>query len=189
MNEDQDTMDVLNSLEGGEIDVDQALTLLEGENEQERTRKDKEPSRRGNWRFWWSIMLGIGTALTAGAAGLAVLGGWWWLCAGPMLLLGIILLIVASVTYDSHWASVRIMTGARSWPRDILLSVPVPIGLAAWILRNFNQFIPGLARTQVDELLVGLSELEETISTSEMITIEVDGEAGEHVEVFLGKAS
>lgn len=189
MNEDQDAMDVLNSLDGGEIDVNQALTLLEGEDEQRRTRKIKQPSRRGNWRLWWSIVLGIGTALTAGAAGLAVLSGWWWLCAGPMLLMGIILLIVAALTYDSHWASVRVMTGARSWPRDIALSVPVPIGLAAWVLKTFNQFIPGLARTQVDELLVGLGELEETISRSEMITIEVDGEDGEHVEVYLGKAS
>ncbi len=189
MNEDQDAMNVLSSLEGGKIDVNQALTMLEGGEEQEQPRRVEEPSRSGNWRLWWSIVLGIGTALVAGAAGLAVLGGWWWLCAGPMLFLGILLLIMASVTYDSHWASVRIMTGAQSWPRDILLSVPVPIGLAAWILKNFGQFIPGLARTQVDELLVGLGELEETISQSEMITIEVDGEDGEHVEVYLGKAS
>jgi hypothetical protein len=187
MNEDQDALNVLNSLEGGEIDVNQALTMLEGGDERERPRKVEEPSRSGNWRLWWSIVLGLGTALTAGAAGLAVLGGWWWLCAGPALFLGILLLIMASVTYHSHWASVRIMTGEQSWPRDILLSVPVPIGLAAWILKNFNQFIPGLARTQVDELLVDLGELEETISQSEIITIEVDGEDGEHVEVYLGK--
>jgi hypothetical protein len=187
MNEDQDAMNVLNSLEGGEIDINQALTMLEGGEEQEQPRSAKAPSRSGNWQLWWSILLGIGTALTAGAAGLAVLGGWWWLCAGPMLFMGILLLIIASLTYNSHWASVRVHTGSQSWPRDIVLSVPVPIGLAALILKNFGQFIPGLARTQVDELLVGLDELENTISKSEMITIDVDGDDGEHVEFYLGK--
>jgi hypothetical protein len=187
MSDNQDAMNVLKSLEGGEIDINQALSMLEGGDEQEQPSEVEEPSRRGNWRLWWSIVLGIGTAMTAGAAGLAVLGGWWWLCAGPMLILGILLLVMAAVTYGSHWASVRIDTGEQSWPRDILLSVPVPIGLAAWILKNFNHFIPGLDRTEVDDLLVGLGELEATISKSEMITIEVDGEDGEHVEVYLGK--
>ncbi len=180
--DDEHRMEVLNRLEAGEINAEQAIQALgeAGTDGDPETSIPETPSASRSWL----IPLGIGIAGTAAGLGLSQLGGWWWVCAGPLLVISLILVIVAAGTSRSPWVHVRVRSGAEGGYRRINLQLPLPLRLTAWGLRMFGGNIPGLDRTAVDELIMSL---EEDISPESPIHIEIqDGEDGEHVEVFMG---
>jgi hypothetical protein len=185
--QDSDAMHILERLEGGQIDVDQAARMLTGEDrpvEEEAPIETEAPYRT---RAWWLIPFGIGLAMTGMGAGIATLSGWWWLCAGPLLLIGVTLLIIGVVSISSPWIHIRVDTGQDEWPRRIVISLPLPLRFSGWVLRQFGHWIPGLGATGVDELLLALDTFEGGFSPESPLFIEVeDGEDGERVEVYLG---
>ena len=78
------------------------------------------------------------------------------------------------------WIHVRV----RGPKENVAVSIPAPIGLTSWVLRNFGHFIPQLEKTSVDEILIAL---ESTSKNNAPLSVVVDeGENGEHVEVFIG---
>ena len=183
MGEDKKPEEILNQLEDGVIDVEEAVRQLMGEEETPQV-KAKPTQVPRPWRAWWLIPFSIGLGLTAAGAGVATLGGWWWLCAGPLLLVGISLLTLAAATIRSPWVHVRVDTGNERWPRRIAISLPLPIRFTAWVLRVFGHRVKGLDQTAIDELLLALNE---GVSSEEPIFVEVDEDsAGEKVQVYLG---
>ncbi|MGD2058988.1 MAG: hypothetical protein PVF85_11845 [Anaerolineales bacterium] len=183
MDDDGKTMDILQQLEDGEIDSDQALKMIDGGAEDvpaaaQSTREERK------WWAWWLVPFSLGMAAAAAGYGLSQLGGAWWICAGPLLVIGTLVMLVAVLTSQSPWVHVRVYTGQDSWPRRIAISLPLPLRLTAQLLRWFSPRIKGLDRTMVDELIIAL---EGNLTSEGPITIEVDeGESGERVEVFLG---
>ena len=184
MGEDKKPEEILNQLEDGVIDVEEAVRQLMSEEEVTPRVKAEPPQVPRRWRAWWLIPFSIGLGLTAAGAGVATLGGWWWLCAGLLLLIGIPLLTLAAATSRSPWVHVRVDTGKESWPRRIAISLPLPIRFTAWALQIFGPRVKGLDQTAIDELLVALNE---GVFSEGPILVEVDEDtAGEKIQVYLG---
>jgi len=181
---DEERLRILEQIETGEINVDDALRELQEINAQDEASADSPAPDNKNYRYWWLIILAVGLGVAGLGAWLAALGGWWWLIAGPTLLLGIVTSIVGLASSSSPWVHVRVHTGQDSWPRKIAISMPLPLRLSAWFLRRFGDRIPQLKGTSVDELLM---LLQEGVTADYPIYIEVaEGAGGERVEVRLG---
>ncbi len=181
MASDKSTMEILQQLENGEIEADQALQMIDGE--EPAAHKKREWSQR-KWWAWWFVPFSLGMAGAAAGYGLSQLGGAWWICAGPLLVVGALVMMLAVVTSQSPWVHIRVHAGEQSWPRRIAISLPLPLRLTARMMRWFSPRIEGLDRTMVDELIIAL---EGNVSSEVPIIIEVDeGDSGERVEVFLG---
>lgn len=181
MNSDKSTMEILQQLENGEIEADQALRMIDGE---QPVPPEERAWPRRKWWAWWLVPFSLGMAGAAAGYGLSQLGGAWWVCAGPLLVLGTMVMVLAVLTSTSPWVHIRVHTGEESWPRRIAISLPLPLRLTAQILRWVSPRIDGLDGTMVDELIIAL---EGNVSSEAPVTIEVnEGESGERVEVFLG---
>jgi len=183
MNNDQNSMEILDQLDKGQIDAREAARRL-SEKDVQPKQKDDFPNLSNRWQHWWVIPFSIGLAGGVTGWGLSQLGGWWWVCAGPLLVLGVLAMILSVAMQRSPWVHIRVKTGEDKWPRRIAISLPIPLGLTARILRWRGLSYGGLDKTAVDDLLLAL---EGNISSEEPIYIEVDeGESGERIEVYLG---
>jgi len=183
MNDDLNSMEILDQLDAGQIDASEAARRLseEGVQPKQQAEVPKPPNR---WRYWWMIPFSIGFAIIVAGWGLSQLGGWWWACAGPLLVIGASAMIFSLATLQSPWVHIRVKTGEDKWPRRIAISLPLPLGLTARILRWRGLSYGGLDETAIDDLILAL---EGNLSADEPIYIEVDeGESGEQIEIFLG---
>ena len=184
MDEEIKPVEIINQLDEGVIDVEEAVRRLTGGAEATPRVKAEQSKVPRRWRAWWLIPFSIGLGLTAAGAGVATLGGWWWLCAGSLLLVGIPLLTLAVATSRLPWVHVRVDTGDESWPRRIAISLPLPIRFTAWVLRIIGPRVKGLDQTAIDELLLALDE---GVFSEGPIFVEVDEDtAGEKVQIYLG---
>jgi hypothetical protein len=178
--ENKERLDVLGALEAGQIDVQEALRRLDSPGEP--PPEDMPPKLGRPWEGLWLIPFGLGLGLIALGGWLAVLGGWWWIGAAAALLLGIPLTILGAVSRASPWVHVRVETGQDSWPRRIVIRLPIrPV---AWLLRLLRPHVHGLEDTAVDELLLALDG---NVSPGSPLIVEVMGDKrGERVQVYLG---
>jgi hypothetical protein len=184
MMKSEERLRILEKVERGEMDVDDALNKLQDVQTPDSAPKPKRKTDSKKFRFWWLIVLAVSLAITGLGAWLGSLGGWWWLLAVPTLLGGVLMIAFALATRNAAWIHLRVNTGQDSWPRRIVISMPLPLRLAAWFLRIFQRYIPGLEGTAVDELIL---ELERSVTSDAPIYIHVEDDAGgESVEVRLG---
>jgi len=183
--------DVLNKLEIGEIDVQEAIRRIKSENSDPSAdvgtnAPDYHPgstSKGANTlRSWWLILLASGLVGTGLGGWLATLGGGWWLLAAPSLLIGLLVLILSIITYRSPWIHLRINRG-RSAP--ITFGFPMPTRLAAWALRKWGAGIGALDNTAIDELLIAMGG---SILGENRILVEVseDNGSGENIQITIG---
>lgn len=184
MEEHEDRLEVLRKLEEGSIDVDEAVELLGSDTGNAEPAGPPSGPSSGWWRLWWLLPFIVGVGMLAVGARLAWIGGWWWLCAAPAILVGTAVAAIALSSIRSMWLHVRVKTRKTSWPRQIAISLPVPVDLTAWFLRRYGRRIPNLDQTAIDELLLSVSE---STSADSPLYVEVDnGEGGERVQVYLG---
>lgn len=187
MDDERKRAEILRLLEEGEMDVDEAVRRLE---EGQAVAAPAAPARVGTsptvkrWRWWWMMPFAVGLAFTALGGWLASLGGWWWVGVVPALAVGIPLMTLAAASGRWPWVHVRIDTGGGEWPRRIAISLPLPLGVTAWLLKRFSHRLPGLDETAIDELLIALQG---NVSKDEPLSVLVEeGDAGERIEVYLG---
>lgn len=186
--EPQNTMDVLHKLDQGQIDVEEAERLI--------MEQTLSVERQSDWsvsgdsfqtRSWWLILFAIGFGFLVFGLGVATVGGWWWLCAGPLLLVGTVLSILGIASMQSPWAQLRIFSGKGRRSHKFTIGLPIPIRFATWGLKNFGHYASGLDRTEVDEILLALDELENNLAQGPPIVVDImDGENGEQIEVRMG---
>lgn len=193
-------MEVLEQVERGEISADQAASLLrQGRVTKKRVHAQRIVTHRrinsqpdfDHLRRWWLLPLTIGIVFTA-------LGAWWmqtiiesrgvgllFLCSWFPLALGVLLIIIGWASQFSTWLHVRVQPNKPGAPRRFAVSMPLPLGLTSWFLRNFGIHIQGLDATAVDEILVAL---EKSGKDGTPFYVEVDNAdgGGEHIEVFVG---
>jgi hypothetical protein len=127
--------------------------------------------------------MAIGAPLVAmGITGRAAL--FWALCCGWIpFLIGLSVLTIGVWSRSAHWLHVRINspdTGKRTIP----ISLPLPLGLTALILRIARPFIPKHIDVPLDEMVLALREVWRE-GDDQPIFVEVhDGD--EHVLVYIG---
>jgi hypothetical protein len=109
----------------------------------------------------------------------------WFFCLLVPLLLGVLLIALGAGGENSKWLYVNVdRRHAQDWPRNITLGFPLPLGLTAWFLRNFGQYIHGMEKTNVDEIIQILDATGK--SGTPLIINANDNEDGEHVQVYIG---
>jgi hypothetical protein len=109
----------------------------------------------------------------------------WFFCLLFPLLLGVLLIALGASGQGSKWLYVNVdRRNADGWPRNITLGFPLPLGLAAWFLRNFGHNIRGMKHTSVDEIIQILDATGK--SGAPLIINASDNEDGEHVQVYIG---
>lgn len=206
MTSDKERMQILQMIEDGKISAEEGLRLLNalspkpeadsgGGAASASPASDAVPPppqpELGGYRDWWIKPMWLGVAITILGSlflywVLKVAGvSFWLVLASPPFVLGIVTMALAWASRTAKWLHIRIKTGEKSdGPRRILISLPLPIGPAAWLLRVISPFIPKLRDTGVDELIMALSE---TTSPEAPLFVDVnEGEGGERVQVYIG---
>jgi hypothetical protein len=143
-----------------------------------------------HWKSWWLFPLWFGVGITIIGALLAYTAlvstgmGFWFYCAWLPFIIGLGIIILAWYSRTSRWLHIRIWNKKDRKHNAISLSFPLPLGIAAWFLRNFGHWIPQLRGTQVDELILALQE---SATPDTPFIVQVDDDNGsEHIEVFIG---
>jgi len=109
----------------------------------------------------------------------------WFFCLLFPLLFGVLLIALGAGGEDSKWLYVNVdRRNARDWPQNITLGFPLPLRLTAWFLRNFGQYINGMQKTNVDEIIQILDATGK--SGAPLIINANDNGDGEHVQVYIG---
>ena len=109
----------------------------------------------------------------------------WFFCLLILLLFGVLLIAIGAGGERSKWLYLNVdRRNAQDWPRNITFGFPLPLGLTAWFLRNFGQYIHGMQKTNVDEIIQILDATGK--SDAPLIINANDSEDGEHVQVYIG---
>lgn len=111
----------------------------------------------------------------------------WFYCLGIPLTFGIILIALGAGSKTSRWLYVNVdrsQSRDQDGPRRISLAFPLPLGFAAWFIRNFGRHIEELRDKN-------LRAIADTISLAKNMTepliVHVDDEDdGTKVQVFIG---
>ena len=179
---DAERLKVLEQLEAGELNFDQALGELIGAAKEEPS--DEVPEAPPTRRRSWLLPFYFGVVAIGGGIVLANQGGGWWLLAAPLLLGGTVLTLLALASTRSPWLHVRIHNPERNWPRTIGFSIQIPFRFAAWAIRSFGTLIPNVDEQAVAELLMAF-ELGRMID--EPLNMELnDPNSATRVEIILG---
>ncbi|HEY3290602.1 MAG TPA: hypothetical protein VGK87_10785 [Anaerolineae bacterium] len=196
---------LLEQIESGELSVAEAMRRLEAAGatpaqEQsapsptEYASSDSQPASTDpdieKWKRWWTLPFAIGVGITALAALLMLSAiqasgyGFWFVCLWAPFTAGVVVMALAWISRTARWLHVRVHTGKTDWPRQIAISVPIPIRLTAWALRTFGSRLPKLRHTSLDELILALGD---SATPAHPLYIDVnEGSAGERVQVFIG---
>jgi hypothetical protein len=196
---------VLEMLESGEINADEALALLaaidssEAEVLLERQSEEDEAGtgepaptvnpvavQRSRWaRFWVYPLMAGGAVLIIGSLVMALVyatdaARGWLVCGWLPMTLGLLVMLLAWWSRRAKWLHVRILEGGE---RKMAVSFPLPLAFSAWALRLVKPFVPRLRETGVDELIMALR----ASGRDEPISIDVrDDKNGEQVQVYIG---
>jgi hypothetical protein len=111
----------------------------------------------------------------------------WFYCLSMPLAFGILLIALGAGSRTSRWLYVnvdRTRSKDQDGPRKISLAFPLPLGFAAWFIRNFGSRIDGLKDTNVDDVVTAIS-MAKNIKDPLIVHVD-DGDDGERVQVFIG---
>jgi len=135
--------------------------------------------------LWIGVFIAVLSAWGIFAIQQSVGVNFWFFCLLIPLLLGVLLITLGAGGEGSKWLYVNVdRRNAQDWPRNITLGFPLPLGLTAWFLRNFGQYIHGMEKTNVDEIIQILDATGK--SGAPLIINANDNEDGEQVQVYIG---
>lgn len=191
---------ILDMVRSGQISPEQGASLLKlvSDAEPEETEQPEEGQAppvpqaevvtdRELARPFWMIPLGIGLILLVVGSTVAMTAhqqqrvtAWTWLCGWIPLVVGLSVVTLAAWARTAHWIHLRV----RDHGQNIALSLPLPLGLAAVVMRVARPFVPQLRDTAVDEAILALRD---GLKGDEDITIAVqDDDEGESVQILFG---
>jgi hypothetical protein len=194
----EEAMSLIKAIEASSVEMEiiepapASLSGLEAGSETERPDEAPEFERVARQaRRLWQIPLWVSVAITVLSAYWlymlvnAANFGFWFYCAWVPLLSGVLLLGLFAGGQTSRWLFLKVQQPKGSdGPRNLILGLPLPLGLAGWFLRNFGHNIESLQHTSVDEIIQLIST---GISAKEPLIVNVDeGENGNRVQVYLG---
>ncbi len=190
---------ILEMVSSGRISPEQAATLLNLVAEAEEGNIKTEPEQplpveaprastgRALARPFWLyplagglILVVVGTVVVASMRQQQRVNVWTWLCGWIPLFVGLAVATLAAWARTAHWIHLRV----RNHGKGVALSVPLPLGLAAAVVRVARPYVPRLRDTGVDEAILALRE---GLQGNEDITIDVqDDDEGESVQILFG---
>ncbi len=183
----EERLRILELIKTGEIDVEEGVRRLEALTETARPPEaPAAPVARPTFVRWvWQAVswTGIGLMVCGGVLvtavqAEAVAAGWltWgWL----LLAFGVLGLALGWWLQRAHWFFLRVRQA--DGPN---ISLALPLGLIAWVLRILRPFVPQIEETGADELILALRE--EARGGCPLV-VEVDeGEDGEQVQIYFG---
>jgi len=199
--EELDALGILAKIEQGELTADQGIGLIgnlqskqSGDEHQNGSFEETPPpstpfiseEELDRWKRWWTIPLYVGVGIVIlstiwlNSAYQSSQFGFWFYCSWVPLLIGLLLMGLSGGSRSGPWIHVRV----RGKRERVAVSIPAPLRITGWALRNFGHYIPHLEKTSVDEIILAL---ENTSKQNAPLFIQVDdGDEGEHVEVFIG---
>ena len=168
----EDRLQILKMIETGQISTEEALKLLDAlgesalpEEVEFETGSEAAPVNPQNRaKGWWifptaagAVVMAIGAPLLAlGLTGRAAL--FWAICCGWIpFLIGLAILTLGVWSRNARWLYLSIKN-ARSGRRNIALGLPLPLTLAAWVLRLVRPYVPQLRDTAIDEAILALRD-------------------------------
>lgn len=201
------TLEVLRMIEEGTITAEEGERLLaamaRGAEVEDKPRAVKAPTAPASpspaveesepvpagppagWQGLWIYPLVAGIALLAGMGYLTDLlidGGTrlgWLACTIPLMVFGGLVAVLAWWSSSARWLHLRILEKGK----QIRISLPLPLRLAAWLIRLARPWVPQLRDTAVDELILSLAE----VDTEEgILMVDVTEGEGERVQVYFG---
>jgi hypothetical protein len=135
--------------------------------------------------LWIGVFIAVMSAWGIYSVQQSVGVNFWFFCLMVPLLLGVLLIALGAGGEGSKWLYVNVdRRNTQDWPRNVTLGFPLPLGLTAWFLRNFGQYIHGMEKTNVDEIIQILDATGK--SGTPLIINANDNEDGEHVQVYIG---
>lgn len=153
------------------------------------TRSGTKPDHM-KWKNWWTIPLWIGVAVTVFGGIFMYLAqrssgiGLWFVCAAVPFTLGLVMVILAWQSRQAPWLHLRVRQPAGEWPDKVAVSLPLPVGPAAWFFRTFGKHIRGLEGQNLDQIIQAVGE---KTSPDNPISIHVDDpDSGEKVDIYIG---
>jgi hypothetical protein len=191
----EERLQILKMLESGQIDTGEAARLLSAIEpagpavDEAASPPPHVPALRGNerWAHFWIYPLMAGAmvlivgALVVGLVSATGAARGWLVCGWLPLILGIVVVGLAWWSRQARWLHLRITEAGR---RKVAFSFPLPLGLAAWGLRIAQPFVPQLAETGVDDLIIALRD---GATPNEPFFIDVqEREDGERVQLYIG---
>lgn len=185
-------MDILNKVKNHEISAEEGATRMAGLDSDAGpyatvtdlpAAVDEFRPEIGWWKYAWLILFSAGTLiflLGAFIIAWAYPGRhfFWFYCAMLPLFFGALVLFLGWWSQRARWLHVRVQEHGG---REIAISLPLPIGLAAWLIRMLSPWIPQLREQHISDLppiLDGLKGVKEPLS------VEVD-DGGDRVRVYI----
>jgi len=156
----------------------QAPTAME-QHERDKIRAQAQP-------FWLFVLfVGLLSLLLGGAIVTAMyaqgrVDAWTWLCGWFPLSVGLLVVTLAAWSRTAPCIHLRVMD------RDnhITISLPLPLGLTAVVLRIARRFVPRLRDSDIDEAMTVLGD---GLRDGQPLTIEInDEDEGDHVQIYIG---
>jgi hypothetical protein len=207
MTKDESKLEILKKVESGVLSIEEGSDLLGILDNAEVKKAAPEivrdggdefsepmeaPKVSGCWKAAWSMILLGGAVLTAFSAFWVYQGyeakgfGWaFWLSWIP-LVLGVLIMIGGWILLESPWLHVRIHQKEEKKDVNIVLSLPVPLGLAKWVFKTFGEHMP--VEVQDKHIPELLDEIEASLKKGEPFHVQVDDEKdGAKVEIFMGR--
>lgn len=184
--------DILNKVMNREISPEEGaarIADLESEEAPYTTVTELPPAAEnfrpeiGLWKHAWLIPFWIGTAIFILGA---FIMAWaypgrhffWFYCSWLPMLFGLLLLFLGWWSQRARWLHVRVQDQDG---KNVAISLPLPLGLAAWLLRVFGPWIPQLR----DQHFTDLPPILESLSgVKEPLSVEVD-DNGSRVRVYI----
>jgi hypothetical protein len=196
----QERMQILEMVETGRISTEEALQLLEalekappsgeaGAAEEQKARPADVP----NTGDWWlyptiagAVVMGVGAPLLAlGFTGKAAIV-WSILCGWIPFSIGLAILTIGVWSRNARWLYLHI-TNTRSGTRSFSIGLPLPLTLAARVLRMLRPYVPQLKGTGVDEAILALRDGLSEEEADQPFYIDVhDDDGGERVQIYIG---
>jgi hypothetical protein len=66
---------------------------------------------------------------------------------------GVAVMALAWGSRSARWLHLRVHQKEGERPKNIAISLPLPLHLIAWLLRHFGSYIPNLDATGLDEVV------------------------------------
>jgi len=190
---EEERLRILEMVGAGDITPEQAAELLAALDTPAETASAGPPSlppaelRENRWaRFWVYPLMAGGIVLILGALIMALVystdaARGWRVCGWLPMILGLGVMLIAWWTRSATWLHLRVR---EEDGRKVAFSFPLPLTLAAWVLRLAQPFVPQLKDTGVDDLIIALRQGK---SRNEPLFVNVeDDEKGESVEIYIG---